>query len=134
MCAEKKQLEILSVWKVVKLARDKRILSGKWVFKLKLNASGEPARFKARWVARGFLHEGVDYHESIAGNGRCETLRVLLVVILLLRLHTVHIDGLFDRCTEGAALYQIPTWIRESGSWPSLPSSTQLIWPQAIHV
>jgi transposase InsO family protein len=93
MCAEKKQLEILSVWKAIRPPKNTKILSGKWVFKLKMNASGEPARFKARWVARGFMQEeGVDYHETFAGTGRYETLRVLLVAILLLRLYTAHVD------------------------------------------
>jgi hypothetical protein len=36
--------------------------------------------------------EGVDYHETFAGTGRYETLRVLLVAILLLRLYTAHVD------------------------------------------
>jgi hypothetical protein len=58
-----------------------------------MNASGELARFKARWVARGFMQEeGVDYYETFAGTGRYETLRVLLVAILLLRLYTVYVD------------------------------------------
>lgn len=37
--------------------------------------------------------EGVDYHETFTGTGRYETLRVLLVAILLLCLYTSHVDS-----------------------------------------
>jgi hypothetical protein len=55
MEAEKKQLEILRCWKMVQPPKGTRILSGKWVFKLKTNATGDPVQSKSRWVARGFM-------------------------------------------------------------------------------
>jgi hypothetical protein len=54
-------------------------VDSKWVFKLKHDANGQIARYKARLVARGFAQEhGVDYHETFAS-----TLRVIYVRTLL---------------------------------------------------
>jgi hypothetical protein len=49
------------------------------VFKLKRDANGQIARYKARLVARGFTEEkGVDYHETFA-----PTVRVIYIWTLL---------------------------------------------------
>jgi hypothetical protein len=66
MQVEKEQLEILKTWELVSPPQNARILPGKWVFKLKLDADGAPLRLKARWVARGFQQqEGLDYHGQV---------------------------------------------------------------------
>ncbi|OGE47990.1 hypothetical protein PENARI_c034G09152, partial [Penicillium arizonense] len=70
-----------------------KILSGRWVYKLKTDANGRPAKFKARWVARGNTQrEGIDYEDAYAATGRYETLRVLLAVITLKKLYSTHLD------------------------------------------
>ena len=54
-------------WELVKPPKDRRVLSGKWVYKLKRGPHGEVVRHKARWVVRGFTQEeGVDYDETFA--------------------------------------------------------------------
>jgi hypothetical protein len=54
-------------WKLTKLPANCRPLRGKWVYKLTRCPNGEIARYKARWVVRGFeQREGVDYHETFA--------------------------------------------------------------------
>jgi hypothetical protein len=43
------------------------VVTGKWIFKLKLNADGSLERYKACYVLRGFtLRPGVDYDETFS--------------------------------------------------------------------
>jgi hypothetical protein len=52
------------------------------VFKLKRDANGQIARYKARLVARGFTQEkGVDYHETSAPTVRVISIRTLLALV-----------------------------------------------------
>lgn len=93
MKSEISQFEILGVWKPVRPPKGAKVLTGRWVFKLKADANGRPVKFKARWVARGNnQREGVDFEEAYAATGRYETLRVVLAVIALRGLHTKHMD------------------------------------------
>jgi hypothetical protein len=54
MIEEIQSLKQNKTWEVVDPPRDRRILSGKWIFKLKRGSSGEIVRHKCRWVVRGF--------------------------------------------------------------------------------
>jgi hypothetical protein len=54
-------------WELVDPPADRRILSGKWVFKLKQGPHSEVIHHKCRWVVRGFTQEeGIDYNETFA--------------------------------------------------------------------
>ncbi|KAF4772601.1 hypothetical protein HAV15_012150 [Penicillium sp. str.  len=91
--SEISQFKIIGVWKPVRPPKGSKILTGRWVFKLKTDANGRPVKFKARWVARGNnQQEGVDFEEAYAATGRYETLRVLLAIIALKGLYTTHMD------------------------------------------
>ena len=47
--------------------QNRRVLRGKWAYKLKRGPNGEVVRYKARWIVRGFEQRaGVDYHETFA--------------------------------------------------------------------
>jgi hypothetical protein len=48
MEAEISQFEALGVWKPAVPPKGSRPLRGRWVYKLKTDASGKPAKFKAR--------------------------------------------------------------------------------------
>ena len=64
MLEEVNSLKQNKIWDLVDPPNDRRILSGKWVFKVKQGPHGEVIRHKARWVVRGFTQEeGVDYDE-----------------------------------------------------------------------
>ncbi|OGE46371.1 hypothetical protein PENARI_c337G09945, partial [Penicillium arizonense] len=93
MKSEIAQFEVLQVWQPASPPPGAKILSGRWVYKLKTDANGRPAKFKARWVARGNTQrEGIDYEDAYAATGRYETLRVLLAVITLKKLYSTHLD------------------------------------------
>jgi len=54
-------------WDLIEPPAGKKVLRGKWVFKLKRGPNGEIIRYKARWVVRGFeQEEGVNYNETFA--------------------------------------------------------------------
>ena len=74
-------LEENKVWEVVDRPSNRRIVDGRWVFRVKGNAKGELDRFKARYVAKGFSQvQGVDYEEIFAPVARFDSLRLLLAI------------------------------------------------------
>ncbi|CAI7879547.1 unnamed protein product [Closterium sp. NIES-54] len=80
---ELKALEGHNTWKVVPIgvARNKTVLTGKWVFRVKTKADGTIDKFKARWVVRGFDQEhGRDFTETFAPVSRHTSLRILLAI------------------------------------------------------
>ena len=67
-------------WQKMKLKNQSLKLAG--FFKLKLGANGLPARFKARWVVKGFTQQkGVDYDETYAAVTKATTLKLLMAII-----------------------------------------------------
>jgi hypothetical protein len=55
-------------FELVELPLGRTILDGKWVFKIKCGANNEILKYKARWVARGFMQQfGIDYDQTYAG-------------------------------------------------------------------
>jgi hypothetical protein len=54
-------------WSLVPCPASVNVVTGKWIFRHKLHPDGSPARYKARWVLRGFTQqEGVDYGETFS--------------------------------------------------------------------
>ncbi|CAI7795002.1 unnamed protein product [Closterium sp. NIES-53] len=95
MDRELKALHERNTWKVVPIgvARNKTILTGKWVFRVKTKADGTIDKFKARWVVRGFDQEqGRDFTETFAPVSRHTSLRILLVIAAMNRKKLRQID------------------------------------------
>ncbi|CAI7875378.1 unnamed protein product [Closterium sp. NIES-54] len=95
MDKELKALQERNTWKVVPIgvARNKTILTGKWVFHVKTKADGTIEKFKARWVVRGFDQEhGRDFTETFAPVSRHTSLRILLAVAAMKRKKLRQID------------------------------------------
>jgi hypothetical protein len=71
--------ETRKTFTLVRLPANRKILTGKWIFKRKRNENGEIIEYKARWVLRGFeQQEGTDYENTYAAVVRNETTRLLL--------------------------------------------------------
>ncbi|CAI7801182.1 unnamed protein product [Closterium sp. NIES-54] len=95
MDKELKALKERNTWKVVPIgvARNKTILTGKWVFRVKTKADGTIDKFKARWVVRGFDQEhGRDFTETFAPISRHSSLRILLAIAAMKKKKLRQID------------------------------------------
>ncbi len=58
-----------------------RSLSEKWVFKVKRDVNGPIARFKARWVVKGYLQQfGIDFDQTFAAMVKLMAFRVLFAI------------------------------------------------------
>jgi len=76
---ELNQFERNKVWKLVSRPNDYQVVGTKWVFKNKLDESGNVIRNKARLVAKGYNQiEGIDFDETFAPVARLEAIRILL--------------------------------------------------------
>lgn len=54
-------------WNLVELPPGKNLLRGRWVFKTKIDKTGNIEKYKARWVVKGFLQKyGIDYFETFS--------------------------------------------------------------------
>ncbi|KAG7599301.1 Integrase catalytic core [Arabidopsis suecica] len=81
MREELRMIEKNKTWQVVARPKDKNVISVKWIFRLKTDASGEAIKHKARLVARGFTQEyGVDYLETFAPVSRYDTIRIVMAI------------------------------------------------------
>ncbi|CAI7733170.1 unnamed protein product [Closterium sp. NIES-53] len=93
-----KELEALkerNTWKVVPIgvARNKTILTGKWVFRVKTKADGTIDKFKARWVVLGFDQEHRrDFTKTFAPVSRHTSLRILLAIAAMKKRKLRQID------------------------------------------
>ncbi|XP_071674368.1 uncharacterized protein [Lolium perenne] len=68
-------------WSLVVRPAGVNVVTGKWIFRHKMNPDGTLARYKARWVVRGFTQqEGVDYGETFSPVVKPATIRTVLSI------------------------------------------------------
>ena len=69
-------------WTLVDRPPQARVITGKWVFRIKLNPDGTLNRYKARWVVRGFHQRpGIDFTETFSPVVKPATIRTVLALI-----------------------------------------------------
>nr|GEZ11199.1 retrotransposon protein, putative, Ty1-copia subclass [Tanacetum cinerariifolium] len=96
-------LEKNKTWDLVTLPKRVKPVGCKWVLKRKKEIPGvEPARFKARLMAKGFSQkEGIDYHEVFSPVVKHKTIRVLLAMVDAFNLEQLDVKTaflMFDNC------------------------------------
>jgi hypothetical protein len=68
-------------WRLIPSPPGANIVSSKWVYRHKYNSDGTLARYKARWVVRGFSQEhGIDYDETFSPVVKPSTIRLVLSI------------------------------------------------------
>lgn len=91
------ELDALSkndTWKLTNLPAGKSAIKCRWVYKLKRNADGKIARYKARLVVKGYSQkQGIDYHETFAPVVRYTTIRFLLAIATKFNLGIQQMDA-----------------------------------------
>jgi len=79
MQAEFDALQSNGTWTLVPRPANANIITGKWLFKNKLQPDGSLERRKARWVVRGFSQRpGVDFHQTFSPVIKPATVRTVL--------------------------------------------------------
>ena len=70
-----------------------RALGEKWIYKVKHDVDGKVARFKARWVVKGYLQQfGVDFDQTFAAVVKPMAFRVLFAIPAFLDLDIDQMD------------------------------------------
>jgi hypothetical protein len=68
-------------WSLVPLPPGKRLISCKWVYRIKRKADRSVERYKARLVTRGFTQTvGIDYHDTFSPTTKMVTVCCLLAI------------------------------------------------------
>ncbi|GAU23292.1 hypothetical protein TSUD_237460 [Trifolium subterraneum] len=86
-------IEKNNTWRLVDLPAQKKIITVKWIFKIKRNPDGGIVKHKVRLVARGFLQQqGIDYNEVYAPVARMETIRLVIAIASSMNWSLSHMD------------------------------------------
>jgi hypothetical protein len=73
--AEVKSLQAKGVYCLVNCSPKMKVLSGKWVFKLKQDQDGNVIKFKARYIVKGYLQRfSVNYTNTYANVADIDTI------------------------------------------------------------
>lgn len=93
MKEELEAIEINKTWELIVLPHNKKVISVRWVFKIKPKLDGSVAKHKARLVARGFLQKSsLDYIEVFAPIARQETIRLVIAITANRNWPLIHLD------------------------------------------
>jgi hypothetical protein len=95
-------------WTLVPRPEGANIIGGKWVFKTKLDVHGQPIRYKARYVAKGFKQvHGVDYFDTYSPVTRMTTIRTFLAIASLedWELESMDVDTAFLNAAIDEEIY-----------------------------
>lgn len=80
-------------WILVDRPRDKHVITGKWVFRIKVKDDGTIDKYKARYVIKGFMQRpGQEFDETFAPVAQMKSLRVLLAIAAIKKYKLYQLD------------------------------------------
>jgi histone deacetylase 1/2 len=120
MRAEFDALILNNTWELVQSPPGANVVSGKWVYRHKYNSDGSLARYKARWVVRGFCQEqGIDYEETFSPVVKPSTIRLVLSIAVSSHwpIHQLDVKNAFLHGTLNEIVYcQQPKGFEDAAS------------------
>ena len=94
-----------SDWTLVDRPKDRKVITERWVYKIKTEEQGNIDKFTARYVAKGFMQvPGLDFYETCAPC-KPETMRTLLALAAQWGLQPGHENGLFELTFDRVGLH-----------------------------
>ena len=82
-----------NTWTLVTKPENRNIVDCKWIFTIKNDEFGNPVKYKARVVARGFSQEYlIDYNETFAPVARISSFRFIMAYANQFNLMVHHMD------------------------------------------
>eukprot|EP00873_Tetraselmis_striata_P024497 jgi/Tetstr1/444761/TSEL_032609.t1 len=135
--SEFNSLEKQGTWVVCELPEERATIPSKWVFKVKYNADGSIARFKARLVVQGCRQRhGIDYAETFAPTVKFTTIRVLFAIAVQYgwSIHEVDVDTAFLYAPVEEEIYMRPPPGYEQYDARGRPMGGQLICILVVYV
>jgi len=70
-----------NTWILADLPKNRKTLKDRWVYKTKTNSDGSMNKYKARWVAKGFLQKySIDYIETLSNTVKPMAYRILFIL------------------------------------------------------
>ena len=80
-------------YELVKPPPDRKVITDRWVFRLKSDVHGNIVRYKARWVVHGYKQqEGIDFTATWAGVVKPASFRTLFAISAERNLHIEQMD------------------------------------------
>ncbi|GLJ07110.1 hypothetical protein SUGI_0058650 [Cryptomeria japonica] len=93
MDEELEQIEKNETWTLVPRPENKNMIGTKWVFKNKMDETGQVVRNKARLVCKGYAHEEhLDCRETFASVARLEGVKILLAYASYMKFKVYQMD------------------------------------------
>nr|GEV60136.1 retrovirus-related Pol polyprotein from transposon TNT 1-94 [Tanacetum cinerariifolium] len=93
MQKELSKFKLLEVWELVPRPDRVKIITLKWIYKVKLDELGGVLKNKARLVARGYhQEEGIDFEESFAPFVRLEAIRTFIAFLAHMNMIVYQMD------------------------------------------
>eukprot|EP00253_Pinus_taeda_P032853 PITA_32853 len=79
MVEEYNSIMVNDVWEVVSRPQDRSVVGSRWIYKIKYDADDSIEKYKARFVAKGYVQkEGIEYEETLTPVARYTSIRIVI--------------------------------------------------------